>query len=117
MGGAIREHHAVDAELSVVGFVAKVAAVRPPFDGDAVGLGECFVETLVDPVPDEAALRSGCGAECGVSVAVRKGVRRIFGGANGARGDGVRQSGGCPPTSTPSFVRTCSDGYFLNASQ
>ena len=53
---AIWEHHAVDAKLGVVRLIPKVAAVRPAFDGGAVGRGEGFVEALVDPVPNEAAL-------------------------------------------------------------
>lgn len=116
VGRPVREHHAVDAELGVVGLVPEVAAVRPPFDEGAVGLGERFVEALVHPVPDEAALRSRCGAGCGVSVAYCVCVRRIFGGANGAPQARVRRSCGDPPNS-PYPLRTCSDGYLLNASQ
>ena len=112
---AIWEHHAVDAKLGVVWLIPKVAAVRPAFDGGAVGRGEGFVEALVDPVPNEAAL---CAVEGGVRH-MRRRLQEVRGARSGAPKDSKPHRGARaehPPHSNFS-ARTCSDGYFLNASQ
>ena len=112
---AIWEHHAVDAKLGVVRLIPKVAAVRPAFDGGAVGRGEGFVEALVDPVPNEAALR--------VFAAMVRRMRQrppLTCDARAVKPNNAkpRRSGRAENPPSPHFsARTCSDGYFLNASQ
>ena len=47
-GGEVRTHHAIHAEHTVVGFVAKVTTIRPI----ASAIGSVVIHCLVYPVPD-----------------------------------------------------------------
>mmetsp|Transcript_34367 Transcript_34367/g.74430 ORF Transcript_34367/g.74430 Transcript_34367/m.74430 type:complete len:295 (+) Transcript_34367:1153-2037(+) len=64
VGNSVWEHQPVDTELSVIRRVAKVAAVQP------IRGSVCFFpQPLVDPIPNEAALKVWIGVE-GVPVLV-----------------------------------------------
>ena len=71
MGGAVRPHQPVDAELCVVAGVAEVPAVAPEDGGATVRPRRRGEEALVHPVPDEAALRHGTDQGCLSSQAGR----------------------------------------------
>ena len=54
MRAAIGKHQAVNAKLSVIDVVAKVAAIRP--DGVAIVLD--LIQALINPIPDKPTLDS-----------------------------------------------------------
>ncbi|CZW78027.1 Uncharacterised protein [Enterobacter hormaechei] len=60
MRGAIGKHQPVEAELTIVGLIAKIAAVGP----ECRAVFRFFCQRLIDPVPDKAALQPGMAAEC-----------------------------------------------------
>ena len=55
MGGPVRPDKPVDAELSIVNRVSKIAPIAPILHLPAVFLGSGD-NTLVHPIPDEATL-------------------------------------------------------------
>src|SRR5690606_32317902 len=57
---AIGKHQPVEAELTVVGLIAKIAAVGP----ECRAVFRFFRQRLIDPVPDKSALQPGMAAEC-----------------------------------------------------